>query len=182
MGASAPLPAMPPAGDTVPAESSDQSSELVAAAASTGLSAASSTPTTSLPFPSLAALRADINSEHLRAASPADLERLLQISRQTSGGCVTSADVVVKLRSSKVVTQVQSHLDTALALYRERSSWPCIVLLKLKMARFQASMLCKASYLRLCLHWWLLPSVIMAFGSMFLLSVPGSDESLKSRA
>jgi hypothetical protein len=74
----------------------------------------------------------------------------VHISRKTSGGCVTSADVVVKLRSRQVVTQVQSHLDSALVLYRERNMWPCIVLLRLKMARFQASAL--RDSLPLCLQ------------------------------
>jgi hypothetical protein len=91
------------------------------------------------PFPSLAALRPDMNPDHLREATPADLERLLSFARQTSGGCVSTVDICSKLRDPKVVQEVQNHLDSALMLYKERNAWPCVVLLKLKAARFQAS-------------------------------------------
>lgn len=127
--------AAPPDATAAPDDSSELATQTsgAAAAATTASAALSNT------FSAVAALRTDLNTEHLREASPADLERLLDASKQTSGGCVSSVDVVAKLRAIKVVAEVQSHLDAALVLYRERGAWPCTVLLKLKVARFQAS-------------------------------------------
>eukprot|EP00892_Ulva_mutabilis_P007561 jgi/Ulvmu1/5177/UM021_0194.1 len=100
----------------------------------TGASAATSGFTAAFPL-----LRANLAGDTLQEATAEEAERLLAFSSRTSGGCVTTAEACAKIREPKVAAIVQGHLDNALGLYKERGAWPLVASLKLKAARFHAS-------------------------------------------
>jgi hypothetical protein len=74
---------------------------------------------------------------------------------------VTTAEACSKIREPKVAAAVQSHLDSALTFYKDRGAWPLVAALKLKAARFHASVHSSWSSAGLVMHAYILPPLAL---------------------